>query len=157
MTNTHKSILEFNDSALPVDARYALARAMLEEHECVINFVKINGETRSMRCTLREDFLPISSAVLKDDVAGDISTAETLTVWSTDSNAWRSIKTMNIINISPIRNSWTVTIEEDPDTKDLILPLPQELLNMQGWVEGDTLEWIDNKDGSWSIQKAKSD
>ena len=54
-------------------------------------------------------------------------------------------------------NSWTVIIEEDSDTKDLILPLPQELLDLQGWVEGDILEWIDNENGSWSIQKVKSD
>jgi hypothetical protein len=52
---------------------------------------------------------------------------------------------------------WTVTIEEDPETKDLILPLPQEMLDLQGWVEGDALDWIDNKDGSWSIQKVKSE
>ena len=157
MTSTHTPILEFNDSNLIVDERYALARAMLEEHECTINFVKINGEHRSMKCTLREDILPISSVVLKDDITGNISTSETLTVWSTDSNAWRSIKTMKIVNISPINNSWTVTIEEDPETGDLILPLPQDLLNMQGWVEGDTLEWVDNKDGTWCIQKVKSD
>ena len=51
--------------------------------------------------------------------------------------------------------SWTVTIEENPDNlEELILPLPPELLELQGWVEGDTLEWIDNKDGSWCIQKA---
>ncbi len=49
--------------------------------------------------------------------------------------------------------SWTITVEEDPDTGEIILPLPEELLKTQGWVEGDTLEWIDNKDGSWSIQK----
>ena len=55
------------------------------------------------------------------------------------------------------KHSLTVTLEEDPDTKDLILPLPKELLDLQGWVEGDVLHWIDNKDGSWSIQKAKSD
>lgn len=54
-------------------------------------------------------------------------------------------------------SQWTVTIEEDPDTGDLILPLPQELLDLQMWKEGDTLEWIDNKDGSWSIQKATND
>ncbi len=53
--------------------------------------------------------------------------------------------------------SWTVTIEEDPDTGDLILPLPQDMLDLQGWAEGDTLGWIDNKDGSWSIQKVKND
>ena len=53
--------------------------------------------------------------------------------------------------------SWTVTIDEDPDTGDLILSLPEELLKLQGWVEGDTLKWIDNKDGTWCIQKVKSD
>lgn len=52
--------------------------------------------------------------------------------------------------------NWTVTIEEADDSSgDLVLPLPQELLDLQGWVEGDTLEWIDNKDGTWCIQKAK--
>ena len=55
------------------------------------------------------------------------------------------------------KHSWTIILEEDPDTKDLILPLPEEFLKLQGWIEGDTLEWIDNKDGSWSIQKVKSD
>jgi hypothetical protein len=48
---------------------------------------------------------------------------------------------------------WTVTIEEDPVTGDLILPLPQELLDLQGWVEGDALDCKDNGDGSWSLTK----
>lgn len=48
---------------------------------------------------------------------------------------------------------WTITVEEDPENGDAILPLPQEMLDQVGWVEGDTLEWSDNKDGSWSIQK----
>ncbi|CAB4241714.1 hypothetical protein UFOVP71_252 [uncultured Caudovirales phage] len=50
--------------------------------------------------------------------------------------------------------SWTVIVEENPDNpEELILPLPQELLDMQGWGEGTTLQWIDNKDGTWSIKK----
>jgi hypothetical protein len=49
--------------------------------------------------------------------------------------------------------SWTITVEEDPETGELILPLPTEFLLMKGWVEGDTLEWIDNGDGSWTLQK----
>jgi hypothetical protein len=52
---------------------------------------------------------------------------------------------------------WTVTAEEDPVTGDIVLPLPPDLLELQGWVEGDTLEWIDNKDGTWSIQKVNDD
>ena len=51
--------------------------------------------------------------------------------------------------------SWTVTLEEaDDGSGDLIMPLPPDLLDVQGWQEGDTLEWIDNKDGSWTLQKS---
>ena len=50
---------------------------------------------------------------------------------------------------------WTITVEEAEDgSGDLILPLPPELLDMQGWKEGDTLEWNDLGDGSWTISKA---
>lgn len=48
---------------------------------------------------------------------------------------------------------WTVTLEEDPATGDLILPFTNEMLEELGWVEGDTIEWIDNKDGTWSLVK----
>ena len=53
----------------------------------------------------------------------------------------------------PQTTSWTIEVEEDPETGDIVLPFPPELLEMNGWKEGDTLEWIDNGDGSWSIQK----
>jgi bifunctional DNA-binding transcriptional regulator/antitoxin component of YhaV-PrlF toxin-antitoxin module len=52
--------------------------------------------------------------------------------------------------------SWTLTIEEDPETGDLMLPFNNEILEELGWREGDVLEWIDNKDGSWSLVKKKS-
>ena len=52
--------------------------------------------------------------------------------------------------------SWTLTIEEDPVTGDLMLPFNNEILEELGWREGDVLEWIDNKDGSWSLVKKKS-
>jgi hypothetical protein len=41
-----------------------------------------------------------------------------------------------------------LTIKEDG-----ILPLPQDLLDVAGWKEGDCLNWIDNKDGTWSLVK----
>lgn len=49
--------------------------------------------------------------------------------------------------------SWTVTLEEDPETGDLILPFSNEMLQEVGWQEGDVIEWIDNKNGSWSLIK----
>lgn len=50
--------------------------------------------------------------------------------------------------------SWTIIVEEaDDGSGDLVLPFPEDLMQLQGWVEGDTLEWIDNKDGSWTLKK----
>jgi len=46
-------------------------------------------------------------------------------------------------------------LEEDPETGDLILPFPPDLLAEAGWKEGDTLEWIDRGDGSWNLEKQK--
>lgn len=48
---------------------------------------------------------------------------------------------------------WTVTLEEDPDTGDLILPFPEDFLKETGWKEGDVLKWHDNGDGSWSLTR----
>ena len=49
--------------------------------------------------------------------------------------------------------SWIVTLEEDPETKELILPFTEEMLQDLGWSEGDTLTWTDLGDGSWSLAK----
>ena len=51
------------------------------------------------------------------------------------------------------RNSWTLTVEEDPETGDAILQFPPDLMEKAGWKEGDTLEWKDRGDGSWSLEK----
>lgn len=48
---------------------------------------------------------------------------------------------------------YEVITQEDPETGDLILPLPQELLDQMGWKEGDSLQWLQNDDGSWYIKK----
>ena len=52
-------------------------------------------------------------------------------------------------------NTWTITVVEDGE--DLILPFPNELMERQGWQEGDTLEWIDTGDGSWTLRKVDDD
>lgn len=48
---------------------------------------------------------------------------------------------------------YTVTVEEDPETGDLVLPFPPELLNQMGWDFGDTLIWDEQKDGTFTIRK----
>ena len=53
--------------------------------------------------------------------------------------------------------SYLVKLEEDLETGDLILPLPDELLKETGWKTGDTLDWKDNGDGTFSMTKQKTE
>ena len=52
--------------------------------------------------------------------------------------------------------SWTLTVEQDPETGELVLPFTDEILAELGWKEGDVLEWVDNQDGSWGLVKKKT-
>ena len=50
-----------------------------------------------------------------------------------------------------------VQVVEDPlNPGELLLDLGLELCAEIGWKVGDTVEWIDNKDGSWLLQKKTS-
>ena len=51
------------------------------------------------------------------------------------------------------RTSWTLTVEEDPETGDNVLTFPEDLLESAEWREGDLIEWIDCEDGSWLLKK----
>jgi hypothetical protein len=147
--------LDFTESKDPIEVRYHAIKSMLSEYECIVNFTKVNGELRSMPCTLREDTMPASTRVLKDDIveAEAPTNFDLITVWCTDMQAWRAMRTMNVISVILPPKKWVITVEEDPETGDAILPLPPELIKLQGWKEGDTLTWEDNKDGSWALSK----
>ena len=53
--------------------------------------------------------------------------------------------------------SYIVTLETDPETGDLVLPLPEKLMEETGWKTGDTLDWKDNGDGTFSMTKQKTE
>jgi hypothetical protein len=46
---------------------------------------------------------------------------------------------------------WTVTVLADGD--ELVLPLPEDMLQAVGWGPGDVLEWVQKDDESWILQK----
>ena len=48
--------------------------------------------------------------------------------------------------------SWTLEVQKLEDG-DQYLEFPKELMKEVGWKEGDTLKWIDNGDGSWTLKK----
>lgn len=47
-----------------------------------------------------------------------------------------------------------LTVQEDPQTGDLFLEFPEELLEEMGWKEGDTLSWTTGDNGSWLLRKS---
>ena len=69
---------------------------------------------------------------------------------------WPSSATHSVIKKSKglAADHWSVTLEEDADTGDLIMPLPDDLLAKMGWLEGDALEWdVDEKTGQITLRK----
>jgi hypothetical protein len=52
-------------------------------------------------------------------------------------------------------SSWQfeVITHECPETGDLILPIPPELMKQMGWEEGDTLDFGQDDRGRWIISK----
>lgn len=48
---------------------------------------------------------------------------------------------------------WTVTLETDAETGDLVLPFTPDMLAQVGWDFGDVIQWKDNNDGSWTLTK----
>lgn len=48
-------------------------------------------------------------------------------------------------------------VQENSETGELYLQFTPDMLSQMGWHEGDMLEWIDNGDGSYVIQKKDQD
>jgi len=51
--------------------------------------------------------------------------------------------------------TWIVETKEDPKTGDAILEFPPDFIEEAGWKEGDTLNWKDNDDGSFTVTKVE--
>jgi len=59
--------------------------------------------------------------------------------------------------MAPKDTRWIVQLEEDPETGDLVMPFPPELLAELGWGVGDTLTWEPSVDKeSYRLTKKKN-
>jgi len=52
------------------------------------------------------------------------------------------------------KNYWQVKVTEDPETGDLILPIPEELMKLQKWDIGTKLEWVTLENNVFVLKKA---
>ena len=66
----------------------------LKNHECTVTFTKVNGETRVMPCTLKEDLVP------KVEPKGTKKPNEAVvSVWCLDKQEWRSFRVDNVVDL----------------------------------------------------------
>ena len=52
-------------------------------------------------------------------------------------------------------NRWIVQVQsKGGELEELFIELPEEALSQVGWSEGDVIEWFDNGDGSFTLEKS---
>jgi hypothetical protein len=72
----------------------------LKNHECTVTFTKVNGETRVMPCTLKEDIIPIPPAdVASKSVVKRHENQNVVSVWCLDKKEWRSFRVDNVVDL----------------------------------------------------------
>jgi hypothetical protein len=76
---------------------------LLLENECVVEFTKVNGETRSMPCTLDPRIVPPvpEPKVLAEGEVLKVKkeNPNVMNVWCTDKKEWRSFRLANFISV----------------------------------------------------------
>jgi hypothetical protein len=81
---------------------------MLRKGICEVTFTKVNGETRTMPCTLSEAIIPPAPVhVTNTDDPIDFpqvkkekkANPEVMSVWCLDKKEWRSFRVMNVTGI----------------------------------------------------------
>lgn len=72
----------------------------LKNNICTVVFTKVNGETRRMRCTLKEDLLPAQETKHLDHATQQKrQTGENLvSVWDLDNDGWRSFRKDSVVD-----------------------------------------------------------
>ena len=64
---------------------------------------------------------------------------------------------MSTKRLSQVEESSTLVVQEDPETGEAFIELPQRLLAKLGWKEGDDLQWVQDNNGNWTIKKVEED
>ena len=61
------------------------------------------------------------------------------------------------MKIKDKKKTFTVHLQEDSETGDLILPIPDEMWEELGWEIGDTLDWKAKKDGTFTLTRIEKE
>ena len=79
-------------------------KTLLQSGTYEITFTKVNGETRIMPCTLDSSKLPPAPVKEQVNKLEKAENTNTLRVWCTDKQEWRSFRVMSILGIKEATN-----------------------------------------------------
>jgi hypothetical protein len=82
---------------LTLDQKRELLIKFLSELHCEVTFTKVNGERRIMPCTLNPSLIP--EQPFKETTKTKKSNPETMSVWCTDKQSWRSFRVNSVENL----------------------------------------------------------
>ena len=91
-------ILNIKLKELPTDdERNRYLRNLLGNNNCEVTFTKVDGSLRTMPCTLRTDAMP--PVALQEHHKTKLYKPETLSVFCTDKQEWRSFRVANVQSV----------------------------------------------------------
>jgi hypothetical protein len=71
---------------------------LLHTGECVVEFTKVNGEVRTMPCTLKAELIPPQPVVEGKEPKTKKPNPDVMSVWCLDKKEWRSFRIANVIS-----------------------------------------------------------
>jgi hypothetical protein len=71
---------------------------LLHTGECVVEFIKVSGEVRTMPCTLKAELIPPAPVVEGKIVKEKKPNLDVMSVWCLDKKEWRSFRIANVIS-----------------------------------------------------------
>ena len=76
---------------------------MLQASTCQVDFTKVNGDTRNMTCTLREDIIPAppKSEPITQKAVRAVS-EEVIPVWDVKAEGWRSFRVNSVTGFNAV-------------------------------------------------------
>jgi hypothetical protein len=96
-------MINFASTSFEIETQYKMIRDLLFTGVFEVEFTKINGDLRTIGCTLNPEILPKSDQV-KEATESKVPDFETISVWVPELKSWRSFKTMNVITVKVPEN-----------------------------------------------------
>jgi hypothetical protein len=75
---------------------------LLYTGKCTVEFTKVNGETRTMNCTLKSDLFTPPVVIDPLTPSNKKINLDVISVWCFDNKAWRSFRVANVISAKAI-------------------------------------------------------